>query len=352
MDSEVKSAGGLRILFALAAAVVVIAGMREAQQLLVPFVLAAFIAVIFVPPIFWLQRRGVPMGLAIVLMVVAMLTIDVALAALIGSSVNDFTLALPGYQTRLQAEAGKVFAWLSSLGIHIPKKLLIEQIDPGAAMRLVANMLSGLGGLLTNAFLIGLTVIFMLLEASTFPDKLRSAFGDMTRSIGRFATFSDSLLRYVIIKTLMSLATGITVALMLWLLGVDFPLLWGLLAFLLNYVPNIGSIIAAVPAILIALVQLGSFRTLIVGLGYLLINTLYGNVIETRVMGKGLGLSTLVVFLSLVFWGWLWGPVGMLLSVPLTMTLKIAMESSEDTRWLAILLGPESSVAPAEEKRG
>ncbi len=336
-----KSSGGLRVLFALAAAVIVVAGMREAQQLLVPFVLSAFIAVIFVPPIFWLQRRGVPIGIAIGLMVMALLALDVLLAALLGSSINDFRAALPGYQLRLQDEAGRVVSWLASLGIHIPKQMVVEQINPGAAMRLVANMLSGLGGLLTNAFLIGLTVIFMLLEAASFPDKLRSAFGDVTHSMGRFAVFSDSLLRYVLIKTLMSLATGGTVGLMLWALGVDFPLLWGLLAFLLNYVPNIGSIIAAVPAILIALVQLGSFRALIVGVGYLLINTLYGNVVETRVMGKGLGLSTLVVFLSLVFWGWLWGPVGMLLSVPLTMTLKIAMESNEGTRWLAILLGPE-----------
>ena len=119
---------------------------------------------------------------------------------------------------------------------------------------------------------------------------------------------------------------------------VDYPLLWGLLAFLLNYIPNLGSIIAAVPTVLLTLVQLGWSAALIVFAGYSVVNVVIGSFIEPRFMGKGLGLSTLVVFLSLVFWGWVLGPVGMLLSVPLTMTLKIALESSEENRWLAKLL--------------
>ncbi len=147
----------------------------------------------------------------------------------------------------------------------------------------------------------------------------------------------------MVIKTLVSLATGIAIAIWLGVLGVDYAMLWGLLAFLLNYVPNIGSIIAAIPAVLLALVQLGVGSALLAALGFLVVNAAIGNVIEPRFMGRGLGLSTLVVFLSLVFWGWVLGPVGMLLSVPLTMTVKIALESNEDTRWIAILLGPQPS---------
>jgi predicted PurR-regulated permease PerM len=143
------------------------------------------------------------------------------------------------------------------------------------------------------------------------------------------------------IKTWISIATGVLVAVWLKLIGVDFPLLWGVLAFVLNYIPNIGSFISAVPAVLLAVIQLGMVQASIAALGYAVVNIVMGSVVEPRFMGRGLGLSTLVVFLSLVFWGWVLGPVGMLLSVPLTITAKMALESREESRWAAVLLGPE-----------
>ena len=148
--------------------------------------------------------------------------------------------------------------------------------------------------------------------------------------------------QYLVIKTLVSLVTGILVAVWLAILGVNFPLLWGLLAFLLNYIPNIGSILAAIPASLLALVQISLGAALLVVLGFLVINVVMGNVIEPRWTGRGVGLSPLVVFFSLIFWGWVLGPMGLILSVPLTVTVKIALESSEETRWVAVLLGPEN----------
>ena len=126
-------------------------------------------------------------------------------------------------------------------------------------------------------------------------------------------------------------------------MGVDYPLLWAVLAFALNYIPTIGSIIALIPPLLLTIIQLGFINAMIVLLGYLVINTIMGNILEPKFMGKGLGLSTLVVFISLLFWGWVLGPIGMLLSVPLTITIKIALDSSDETRWLAILLGSETS---------
>jgi predicted PurR-regulated permease PerM len=151
---------------------------------------------------------------------------------------------------------------------------------------------------------------------------------------------------YVFLKAIVSAGTGVLISLLMWALGVDFPLLWGLIAFMFNFVPNIGSVIAAVPAVLLALVQHGVGVAAGVGVGYIAINLVVGNVIEPKLMGEKLGLSTLVVFLSLVFWGWLWGPVGMLLSVPLTVIVKIALEHSDDFRWVAILLGPSDDDPP------
>ena len=350
MAPKKEKTSALHFLLTAAALVVVIAGMRSAASLLVPFLLAAFLAVICAQPVFWLQKRRLPTALAVLLVVAGILALELVAAALIGSSVDDFYRALPGYQSRLQDAAAGLIHWLGRLGINPPDRSLARQIDPGAAMRLVANMLTSLGGVLANTFLILLTVIFMLLEASGLPAKLQAAFGQGEEIFSPVRRFTDGLKRYLAIKTAVSLATGAAVALLLALLGIDFPLLWGLLAFLLNYVPNIGSIIAAVPPVLLGFIQFGAGRALLAALGFLVINMIFGNLIEPRFMGRGLGLSTLVVFISLVFWGWVLGPVGMLLSVPLTMSVKIALETGEGTRWAAVLL--EGQPAPAAAAGG
>lgn len=335
-----------QLVVTLAALVVLVAGMRASEALLVPFLLSAFISIVCMPPLFWLRNHGVPGSLAVLLVVIGVFLVGLGIAAFIGTSVNDFSQQLPIYQARLREDTAALTERLRGAGITLPDLVLQDYLDPGAAMRIAATTLAGLGAILTNGFLILLTVVFILAEASGLPDKLRAALGSDTRSLQGFARFSGAVQRYLAIKTTVSAVTGLAIALWLAVIGVDYPLLWGLLAFLLNYVPNIGSIIAAVPAVLLALIQLGPLPALFAGLGYLAVNVVVGNFIEPRFMGRGLGLSTLVVFLSLVFWGWVLGPVGMLLSVPLTMIVKIALESSTDTRWIAILL--DSAPLPVE----
>ena len=229
--------------------------------------------------------------------------------------------------------------WVSQFGVDLSTSTLIGYLNPGAAMQLVADMLNGLGTVFGNIFLILLTVVFILFEASSVPHKLRAGLSNADESLGAFTTVANNVNRYLAIKTITSLATGIVVTIALAIIGVDYPLLWGIIAFLFNYIPNIGSIIAAVPAVLLALVQLGVGGALAATIVYVIVNVLIGSVIEPKMLGRQVGLSTLVVFLSLVFWGWVFGPVGMFLSVPLTMTAKIALESDSRTRWLAILLG-------------
>jgi len=328
-----------RFLINAAAFVVVIAGMRAASEIIVPFLLAVFIAIIFAPLLIWLQRRGVPNTLAVVSILFLILFITLTLVAFVGTSLNGLTNSLPLYQERLATMTSGLFAGLEDVGLGLSTKVIKEYINPGKAMALAANTLKGLSGVLANMFMILLTVVFILLEASGLPKKAAAAMGNPDVSLGRFDDFMDSLNKYLAIKTIFSLATGILVGIWLFILGVDYPILWGLLAFLLNYVPNIGSIIAAIPACLVALIQLGPVYALSAALGYLVLNIAIGSILEPRFMGRGLGLSTLVVFLSLVFWGWVLGPVGMLLSVPLTMIVKIALEGRDDTRKMAILLG-------------
>jgi predicted PurR-regulated permease PerM len=201
---------------------------------------------------------------------------------------------------------------------------------------------------MANLFLIVLTIVFMLFEAQSLPRKVHLALDDPEMRLSQIERFLQSVNQYMVIKTLVSLATGVIVGVGLALMGVDYALLWGVVAFLFNYIPNIGSIIAAIPAVLLAFVQLGTAGAGAVAALYLATNMVMGNLVEPRFMGRGLGLSTLVVFLSLIFWGWLLGSVGMLLSVPLTMIVKIALESSQSGSWLAILLSDDASIAVRE----
>ncbi|WP_369856059.1 AI-2E family transporter [Candidatus Thalassolituus haligoni] len=326
------------LLVTLAAAIIVIAGVRSAADMMVPFLLAVFIAVLSAPIMHWLSRRGIPDVLAVLMMMLGFLIIGSGLTLFLGGTVNAFYQDIPLYETKLQNLMQGVVTWLNAQGVEVPANLLREYVDPGVVMSMVASVFNGLGGVLTNAFLILFTVVFILLEASGMPEKLKRAFGEQTSAFAHFERFSDLVQRYLAIKTLMSLGTGVSIGLVLWVIGVDYAPVWALVAFLLNYIPNIGSIIAAVPAVLIALIQLGPGSALVTAITYVVVNTLFGNVLEPRMMGRTLGLSTLVVFLSLVFWGWVLGPVGMLLSIPLTMVVKIALETRPQTRWMATLL--------------
>ncbi len=332
-----------RILIIAAAFIVIVAGLRAAEAILVPILLSAFIAILSAQPLFFLRRKGVPAALALLIVITAVIGAGLIMAVLIGISLNDLSDSLPLYQEHVQEKTAVYLKMLDSIGIHVPDGSLFESINPAMAVQLVSGILNSLGKVLASSFLILLTVIFILLEASGFSSKLRLILPDPDRSFASFEIFIRNVQRYMAIKTWMSLATGIAVFIWLVILGIAHPLLWGLLAFLLNYVPNIGSILAAVPAILLALIEFGAGTALLTTLGYLVVNIVTGSVIEPRIMGRGLGLSTLVVFLSLVFWGWVFGPVGMLLSVPLTMILKIAFDSNEGTRWIAVLLGPEGA---------
>ncbi len=341
MDQGSIQSRPVQFLLILAAFVVVVAGMRAAASLLVPFMLAAFLAIVFAPALNWLIDRRIPKWLALIIVIVAILILGAIVGTVVGTSVTDFMENLPVYQERLEKMSGSLLVWLEGKGINLTDQMVAENFNLGSVMNMVGKLLSGLGNMLANAFMIILTVIFLLLEASFFPDKLRAAFGDPETGFPRMKEWLESVKRYMFIKTWVSALTGISIGVLLWIIGVDYPVLWGLLAFILNFIPNIGSIIAAVPAVLLAVVQLGLFEALLTAIGYVVVNTVYGNIVEPKFMGKGLGLSTLVVFVSLVFWGWILGPVGMLLSVPLTVTVKIALHANKETEWIAIILGPD-----------
>ncbi|TPH12734.1 AI-2E family transporter [Litorilituus lipolyticus] len=344
MVSLEKSSSLVKGFVTVAAVFIILAGVKIAASIIVPFLLSLFIAIICNPLITKASQYRIPKAISVIFVIVCFVFVALSLTGLVGKSLNELSQQLPEYRVQLKEQ----FVWLTSLftkyNIDISISVLSEYFDPAAAMGLAADMLSGFGSVMANLFLIVLTVVFMLFESSSFPLKLHFAMDDPEMRLNQIERFLAAVNNYIAIKTLVSLATGCIVSIMLWAFGLDFFLLWGVLAFLLNYIPNIGSIIAAVPPMTLAILQLGIGEAGLIGLGYVVINMVMGNIVEPRYLGKGLGLSTLVVFLSLIFWGWLLGTVGMLLSVPLTMILKIGLENSPEGRWLAVMLSDEQEV--------
>jgi len=333
--------------------VVVIAGLRTAAPLLNPMLLALFLATISLAPLRAMLTRGVPEVLGVgVLMVVVFLLLTL-LVAVLTSSLAAFRDDLPSYQARVAELQQHGIDWLEGHGIDVPEvgeRSVRQGLDLGRVMDFVGSALGQLTGVLGNFALILLLVVFLLLEVHALPRKL-DAIGGAGKGRERLERIVDNVNRYVGIKSFVSGLTGLLSGLLCAAAGVNYPALWGLLAFLLNFIPNVGSVIAAIPPIALALVQedLGLGPAAVVLVGYVALNFGIGNFLEPRMMGRSLDLSALVVFLSMVFWGWVLGAVGMFLSVPLTMVLKITLESSATTRPIAVLLGgePRGGAPPA-----
>ncbi len=337
---------GIRILMGTAAAFFVIYGLQVASSLILPILVGFFLAMVSLPLLSRLQSWKVPTPLAVILTVLVEVAIIAGIIALVGGSFAGFNEALPRYQDRLNTIYLQVFNWLDEMGIELSRELVTEYLNPGMAFDMVGVALRGVTGVLSNMFLVLLIVIFTLFEATGVPAKLQAAFGSAASST-RYDRVREEVQRYLTIKTLVSLLTGVVVGVSLAIMQVDFPFLWGLLAFMLNYIPSLGSILAAIPPVLLALIQFGPGPALGVALLLVAVNVGLGNIVEPYFMGKKLGLSTLVVFLSLMFWGWVWGAVGMLLSVPLTMVVKILLENTPDLHWVAVLMGGKPAPAPS-----
>lgn len=429
----------LHALVISACLVVLLAGIMAAKAMVAPMLLSVFFAVIMIPPLRWLKRKGFSETLALLILSAVIFLGGLGMIGIVGSSLNQFIGKLGHYQEKLTEGLKEANIWLDNLADRFefafpsdgpkpeaeknsttdaPKKqdaapadAVVEydvdtdspesiwtadttdlrtdtQTDPdlgdadstnGAAKGLNGGASSYALVNLVNPKLIGnatiylaretasqmsvllvvmVTVIFILLEASRFPDKIKAAFGDRLEMSQQLEEITASIWNYTVIKGWISLATGVATWIFLWFCGVEYAMLWGLFAFFFNFIPNVGPIISSLPPILLAWIDIGLGSAILVTGGLIFINFAIGYGIEPKYLGEGLGISSLVVLLSLIFWGWALGPVGMFLSAPLTMIFKIVLQTNEQTRWIAILLGPaaphveQSHATPGGGKTG
>ncbi len=340
-----------RALFVSACLVIVAAGLKVAAPVLILFALAAFLVVITQPAVEWLRHRRVPTPLAISLVVLLTFAVLAMFGTVLTQSLNEIRLAFPRYITRYQTLQATFVEALQNRNIGLPEAFQPDFVNAQRLLDFVTGALLELAGFMSATLLVLVIAVFGMIEATNIPAKATAAFGAKV-DVTRFAKVAQEVQHYLAIKTVISLATGLLVGVWVWLVGLDFAVFWGLVAFILNFVPNIGSVLAAIPALMLAIVQLGPNGTLFVAIGYVGVNLLLGNVVEPTLLGRRLGLSPLVIILSVVLWGWLWGPIGFLLAVPLTMVARIMLENTPDYRWVAVLMAPASQrTTPSPEPR-
>ena len=327
------------VVIIIASFIIIIAGVIYAQSMITQILMALFISIICAQPIAWLQKKKIPQGLAITIVLIGTIVVFLGFGQLIGSSLSSFSENAPKYEENLKEISKTVYQFAEEKGIRISSDEMVKLFDPSKVMRFTAGFLGQLGGLMGNAFTIFFLVLFLLMELDSFPVKAKAIIKGSGGSLEFLNTIGYSIRHYLSIKTMTSLLTGVLIWVSLTVIGLDYAIIWGLIAFVLNYIPNIGSIIAAIPVILFSIVQLGFGGIIWTTVIFATVNLLIGNVVEPKIMGKGLGLSTFVVFVSLLFWGFILGSVGMFLSVPLTMAIKIMLEQNPKTAGIAIFLG-------------
>lgn len=328
-----------RILIVVAAACIVAAFMRWAAPILAPILLALFIAIIATPPLQWMRRKGLPKYLAVLIILLVLLDVGSLIALTTTAALEALQTGLPRYQERLVLLTDELGGWLEAMGIDKSREALRDLISPAAASRFIYATLTNASGVVANGLLVLLIVAFMLAEASAMPQRLRAAFSTTDDIEARLQRLLKAISRYMMIKLIMSLATAVCIWIWLRVIGVDYAAALAIGAFLLNFIPVVGNILMTVPAVLVALVQNDVPTALLVVLGYAVANIAIGNVWEPRLTGRELGMSSVLILVSLLFWGWVLGPVGLFLSVPLTMAVMEVLHASPGTRPLAILLG-------------
>lgn len=327
-----------RIIIIAAAVVIVLAGIKAANSLIAPFLMAVFIAIVFAPSLLWLQRKGINNALSVFIVLSVIGLMGMLIIGWLSNSLSELSAILPTYKFKLTTLYEQFRAWSSTKGFSLPQTELLSILNPASLVKMFNSLLNTLSGLVGDALIVFISVLFLLAEISYIPAKIRDLLATPEKSMPHLVKFSETVVKYLALKSVTSAITAACVAVLLKYLGFDFIALWAVLAFLLNFIPYLGSALAAIAPILIGFVDHSGLTALWVALGYIAINIVVGQFIETRLIGASLNLSSFVVFVSLAFWGWILGPVGMFLSIPLTMLLLIGLQSNDRTKFYAALL--------------
>jgi AI-2 transport protein TqsA len=340
-----------RVMLLLAATVVVFVGMRLAAPILDPILFAVVLALLFSPIYGWLIRHRIPTPLALVIMLVGLSVLFLGLFLLLGVSIARFSGEIGSYTSKLSGQLDEIQNLTKSLGVTSAD--LHKALSPSALTGAIGTILSGVADFLSNLFLILVIVLFLLAEGPAMMNRLRASTGPEHPQVARLAVFGRNVVRQLGLRAIVNLVTAAGVVVLLLVLRVDFPLMWGILAFFLSFIPWIGLPLAVAPAVVLALAEHGLTSAVLVIVGVIVINVLAENALSPMLMGRGLSISPTILFIGFIFWAWLLGGPGAFLAAPLTIFLVLMLDTFPETRWLASVMGmggPDPDVPVPEEQ--
>jgi predicted PurR-regulated permease PerM len=322
------SATGLITLFLL----------KAASDILVPFLISIAIAIVLSPLFTYLETKRIPKVLSLIVVILLSLLPIILFGGYVAEEAKDFATNYQTIKASFQQGIQSFTAHMNHIGININENKINAILEKSNLGEILRNLATQANSQFSNLFLIFFMAAFMLMESKYFYAKMLKIANDYNVDSHLFIEILEKIKSYFIIKVKTSLVTSVWVLAVLWFYDIPYFFLWAVLAFFLNFIPVIGSILAAIPAVVLALLDHGLMTTVWVAIWYVIINMVIGNILEPKIMGKGLGLSALVIFLSMTFWGWIFGPTGMILSVPLTMIVQYLFDQYKETQWIALLL--------------
>ena len=337
----------MRVMLVLAATVVVLVGIRLGAPVLNPIFFALVLSLLFSPIYSWLKSRGLPSPVVLVIMLIVIGALFMGLFFILGVSISRFSERIGYYTSQLNSQVVSLDALLERLGLSNVD--LRDVVKPNALANALGTVLSGVAGFLSDLFLILMIMLFLLGEGPAMMNRLRTGAGRDNPQVQRLTAVGRSVVRQFGLRAIVNLVTGAGVTILLFLLGVDFPLLWGILTFFLSFVPYIGLVLAVTPAVVLALAEFGVSRAVLVIVGVVVINVLAENVLSPVMMGRGLNISPTIVFLSFIIWAWLLGGPGAFLALPITLFIAVMLDTFPETRWLASLMGVSDADAGAAD---
>lgn len=337
------------LLLMLAAIVIVLAGIHLSASLLNPILFALVLSLLFSPLYRGLQRKGMPTPAALVLMLIGLLIFFGLLFGLMATSIANLTERLATYATQLDDRVAEINGVLQSVGItQIDLQNLFQQ---SAILGGLKAFLGSMAGFLSSFFFIMMTTLFFMAEGSAMMKRLRASLSANSAATEKLTLFGQNVIRQFGLRGIVNAVTGAMVMLILILLGVDFPFLWGVLVFFLSYIPYVGTFLAAIPPVILALAEFGLPRAVLVILGFTAANIMAENILSPLLMSRGLSLSPTAVFISFAFWVWLLGGPSAFLAMPLTFLLILLLDSFADSRWLVDVMMIRSPENEAYRRR-
>jgi predicted PurR-regulated permease PerM len=340
--------GAPTILVSAAALVIVVAGLRTASEIITPVFFALVLTVAVHPLQGWVRSKGGPAWLATVAAIIGVYAVLVTLTVALVWSLASFATLLPQYQDDLSDLVTQVSDQLAQYDVGAEEQAtLASSFDLGRLTDVVLDVLGSLAGLSSDLFFIVTLILFLAMDASIFPRLMRQTGPSHARLADALDGFAHGTRQYLVVSSIFGLIVAVIDMGVLWACGIPGVVLWGLLAFITNYIPNIGFIIGLAPPAVLALLEGGWSLMLVVIAAYCLINFVLQSVIQPKFVGDAVGLTGTMSFLSLIFWAWVFGAMGALLAIPFTLLAKaLLVDANPHAQWVRPLLSGKSSADP------